>query len=305
MTVDAKFYGVPAGVVRNASMSASAKGMRGYFTLVRAEENGLLLFKDPEKSVPIARYEGEPFWQNLPVGSAAAFVSGIQLEDHQVSFNLADVSEEIAGGLDFDIDFLPVQPADALNLSEVGGSGISGQVSITVAKLLADAQGHFQASWHEGDEFLNEELRESFLWNLEQITKENGYRVNIKGVRDDFVTVDELRNLTGLAVLWGDAKTVSESNDYTIMEQDVLIVGVLEEADRQKLMRLCSQHIASIETRIANNYGLINKAGKQTCQFAQCRFKRSWGNIGNSPKGGFKIGYRMQYEYRSQDPTIL
>lgn len=41
------------------------------------EENGLRLYDDREKTTLVAQYEGEPFWQDLPFGPGAPFVSEV------------------------------------------------------------------------------------------------------------------------------------------------------------------------------------------------------------------------------------
>jgi hypothetical protein len=85
-------HGDTQQAISSLTLTGVARGSRHYFDLLRLSENGFRIYSDPEKTALIAESDSDPFWQEIPTGPGAEFISEATLSGARPYPQITDVS---------------------------------------------------------------------------------------------------------------------------------------------------------------------------------------------------------------------
>jgi hypothetical protein len=147
-------------------------------------------------------------------------------------------------------------------------------------------------------------IREAVKYRLLQITMGNGYKNTIVNVLDDPPsTLSSIERARSIVPIWCKTNLVGETNSELALESLLWGYALAEE---QSNVSLSIENLAGdIMACIGRNPYLVHEDGVETCQQVKFDSMEPFGNKDTRPKVGVKIGLRVKWSVRTNDPSII
>lgn len=183
----------------------------------------------------------------------------------------------------------------------------SADITVITADTLSYTLNDGFVFTNGANESVRNRIRDALIYQLKQITINNGYRNNIVEVHDVLPSMEKLRNFPAVVVVLGDENIVNydvQSSTFKTMQKDLQIFLHIFLQEHNDVGQAQDRIIADIEKMIGIHFGLEGEDGQCTTFLSQIVSSRPFGLTVNKPNCGVTINLRARYQQLRKDPTV-
>jgi len=239
----------------------------------------------------------------IAIPGQGSVLGGIRVRLYGGFFGSTQGIVYVGGTLATILDWSDTEILISTPIGTVGSADITIVTSDSLTYTLSDGFVYT----NDVNESVRNRIRDALIYQLKQISVNNGYKNDIVEVHDVLPSMEKLRNFPSIVVILGDEQIVNydvQSSTFKTIQKDLQIFLHCFLQEHNDVGSVQDRIIADIEKMIGIHFGLEGEDGQCTTFLTQIVSSRPFGLTVNKPNCGVTITLRARYKQLRKDPTV-